>query len=75
MWVCGENRNAKLVDIIAGVGIEEIVHDVLVTPRLEICQIFYTKKIKKNQFHLRKTRKSRQFWPKIKNGGCFTHSF
>ena len=47
MWVCGENRNAKLVDIIAGVGIEEIVHDVLVTPRLEICQIFYTKKIKK----------------------------
>ena len=27
------------------------------------------------QCYPRKTRKSRQFWPKIKNGECFTHTF
>ena len=26
-------------------------------------------------FYPRKTRKSRQFWQQLKNGGCFTHIF
>ena len=51
MWVCAENPNAELVDIVAGVGNEEIVDEMLVTPRLGICQIFTPGRLKKDQFY------------------------